>query len=88
VCEDYRAGAGIDRALDDADMAAGRRIACPTLILYASHYLAGSPLDIWRAWCTEVAGAAIASGHFLAEENPDETLAALVPFLDTHNGER
>jgi haloacetate dehalogenase len=88
VCEDYRAGAGIDRALDDADMAAGRRIACPTLVLYASHYLAGSPLDIWRAWCTEVAGAAIASGHFLAEENPDETLAALVPFLDTHNGER
>jgi haloacetate dehalogenase len=29
VCEDYRAGAGIDRQLDEADLAAGRKIACP-----------------------------------------------------------
>ena len=29
VCEDYRAGATIDRALDDADIAAGRKIGCP-----------------------------------------------------------
>jgi len=88
VCEDYRAGATIDRALDDADIAAGRRIGCPTLVLYASHYLAGSPLDIWRAWCTDVAGAAIPSGHFLAEENPNDTLAALLPFLATQSTHR
>jgi haloacetate dehalogenase len=86
VCEDYRAGAGIDRELDDADLAAGRKIACPTLVLYASHYLAGSPLDVWRAWCSDVSGAAVDSGHFLAEENPKDTLAALVSFLDTHKG--
>jgi haloacetate dehalogenase len=54
ICEDYRAGAGIDRKLDDADLAAGRRIACPTLVLSASNYLASIPLDIWRPWCTEV----------------------------------
>jgi haloacetate dehalogenase len=81
ICEDYRAGAGIDRKLDDADLAAGRRIVCPTLVLSASNYLAGIPLDIWRPWCTEVQGATVASGHFLAEENPADTLAALVPFL-------
>ena len=81
VCEDYRAGATIDRDLDDADIAAGRRIGCPTLVLYASHYLAGSPLDIWRAWCTDASGRSIESGHFLAEENPKDTLAALIPFL-------
>ena len=81
ICEDYRAGAGIDRRLDDADLAAGRKIACPTLVLYASDYLAGSPLDAWRAWCTNVAGAAVVSGHFLTEENPKDTLAALIPFL-------
>jgi haloacetate dehalogenase len=81
VCEDYRAGAGIDRELDDADLAAGRKIACPTLVLYASNYLAGDPLGAWRAWCTSLSGAAVASGHFLAEENPSDTLAALVPFL-------
>jgi haloacetate dehalogenase len=86
VCEDYRAGAGIDRALDDADVAAGRRISCPTLVLYASHYLPGGPLDAWRAWCSDVSGAAVDSGHFLAEENPKDTLAALIPFLEAHKG--
>lgn len=83
VCEDYRAGAGIDRELDDADLAAGRKIACPTFVLYASDYLAGSPLEVWRGWCTNLSGAAVASGHFLAEENPKDTLAALIPFLAT-----
>ena len=88
VCEDYRAGAGIDRALDDADFAAGRKIGCPTLVLYASNYLAGDPLEAWHAWCMNLQGAAVASGHFLAEENPDDTLAALVPFLEAHKGAR
>lgn len=86
VCEDYRAGAGIDRQLDDADLAAGRRIGCPTLVMWADNYLAGSPLDIWRPWCTDLTGAAVKSGHYLAEENPNATLAALVPFLTAHKG--
>ena len=29
-------------------------------------------------------GAEIKSGHFLAEENPQATLAALIPFLTTN----
>jgi haloacetate dehalogenase len=36
---------------------------------------------VWKTWCTNVAGAVVKSGHFLAEENPQATLAALVPFL-------
>jgi haloacetate dehalogenase len=86
VCEDYRAGAGIDRELDDADLAAGRKIACPTLVLYAGSYLPGDPLEAWRAWCTSPSGAAVDSGHFLAEENPEGTLAALIPFLEANAG--
>jgi haloacetate dehalogenase len=86
VCEDYRAGATIDRQLDDADHAAGRKIACPTLALFASNYLAGAPIDAWRAWCTDLKGATVDSGHFLAEENPEGTLAALVPFLQANAG--
>jgi len=81
VCEDYRAGATIDRQRDEADLAAGRRIACPTFVLWARSYLPGDPLDVWRAWCTNVTGASIDSGHFLAEEKPQDMLAALVPFL-------
>jgi haloacetate dehalogenase len=86
VCEDYRAGAGIDRQLDDADLAAGRKIACPTLAVFASGYLAGAPLEAWRAWCPSLKGVSVDSGHFLAEENPSGTLAALVPFLAAHKG--
>ena len=55
VCEDYRAGATIDWQLDEADLAAGRKIACPTFLLWGSDYLGrggAKPLDVWRAWCT------------------------------------
>jgi haloacetate dehalogenase len=34
MCEDYRAGASVDAERDDADAAAGRRIACPVLVLW------------------------------------------------------
>jgi haloacetate dehalogenase len=91
MCEDYRAGAGIDRQLDEADLAAGRRIECPTFLLWGSDYLGrrgANPLDVWRAWCRNLDGAAIPSGHFLAEENPRDTLAALVPFLMSLGGTR
>jgi haloacetate dehalogenase len=84
VCEDYRAGATIDRQLDEADIAAGRRIGCPTLFLWATDYLAGDPVAVWKDWCTDLVYARVRSGHFLAEENPDDTLAALVPFLAAH----
>jgi haloacetate dehalogenase len=88
-CEDYRAGASVDRSLDEADVAAGHNIACPTLLLHGSYLPtgpAGTPLDIWRAWCTNVSAATVASGHFLAEENPKDTLAALIPFLAANSG--
>ena len=84
MCEDYRAGATIDRRLDEADLAAARKITCPTFVLWGSDYLgkgAAPPLDVWRRWCTDVTGAEIDSGHFLADENPGATLAALIPFL-------
>ena len=85
VCEDYRAGATVDWQHDEADMAAGRKIACPTFLLWGSHYLGrggAKPLDVWRTWCSsELSGAEIESGHFLMEENPEATLAALLPFL-------
>ena len=83
VCEDYRAGATIDRRLDDADLAAGRKIVCPTFVLWARSYLPGDPPEVWRTWCANVTGASIDSGHFLAEENPRDTLDALIPFLNS-----
>jgi len=84
TCNDYRSGASYDLAADEADRAAGRRIACPTLALWGTAGIPGDidgPLAIWREWCDDVRGGAIDSGHFLAEENPEATLAQLVPFL-------
>jgi haloacetate dehalogenase len=39
------------------------------------------PLNIWREWAERVDGKPIDSGHFLAEENPRATAAALVEFF-------
>ena len=84
VCEDYRAGETYDVKADEADLQAGRKIAAPTLVLWGTDYVAkraGNPLDVWREWCVDVRGNSVVSGHFLAEEAPEETLAAVLPFL-------
>jgi haloacetate dehalogenase len=36
---------------------------------------------IWRDWARDVRGEFLPCGHFLPEEAPAETLAALLPFL-------
>jgi haloacetate dehalogenase len=85
MCEDYRAGLGVDRAADDVDQAAGRRITCPMLLLWSSEddmeELYGDPLAIWRSWATDLRGHAIHSGHHVAEENPDALAADIRTFL-------
>jgi haloacetate dehalogenase len=84
-CEDYRAGATLDVEHDRADLAAGRTIGCPTLVLWGDAGIpaaSSGPLDVWRAtFAPHATGHGIASGHFLPEENPRATLAALLPFL-------
>ncbi|MEQ1612653.1 MAG: alpha/beta hydrolase, partial [Hyphomicrobiaceae bacterium] len=84
VCEDYRAGATYDRLADAESVTNGQKIKCPTMILWGSDYIgkgASNPLEVWRRWAPGVIGTEIKSGHFLAEENPDDTLRALVSFL-------
>lgn len=85
TCEDYRAGAGLDRAHDRADREAGRRLACPVLVLWGRDYPAegeASPLAIWRRWAAEVTGEGLEGcGHFLPEEAPDRVADALAAFF-------
>jgi haloacetate dehalogenase len=85
MCEDYRAGLGIDRAHDDADRHAGRRVSCPTLLLWAEkddlEDLYGDPLEVWRGWAEDLRGRSLNSGHHLAEEVPDELVAEIRAFL-------
>lgn len=88
MCEDYRAGATCDRREDDEDRAAGRRIACPTQVLWAGRGALEAWYDtlaIWREWADDVTGRAIDCGHFIVEEAPREALAAILGF---HAGDR
>lgn len=83
MCEDYRAGATIDVALDEADR--GRqRIACPVLALWSGREELDRWYDvlaIWRGWADDVRGRTIDGGHYLAEEAPDEVAAELRAFF-------
>ena len=84
MCADYRAGAGPDRAADEADRAAGRRITAPLRFLWGRHGFparTGDPVGLWRTWATDVTAMACDSGHFVMEENPQAVLDAFVPFL-------
>jgi len=85
MLEDYRAGLRADRDADDADRAAGRRVRCPTLVVWAlrddAEELYGDLVSIWRDWAEDVRGVALDSGHHMAEEAPDELVAVLRPFL-------
>ncbi len=83
MCEDYRAGATIDYALDETDRGK-KRIACPVLALWSGRGELASWYDvlgIWREWADDVQGQAIDAGHYLAEQAPDETYAALDSFF-------
>jgi len=82
TCEDYRAGATID--IDHAAQDGDRKVTCPLLVLWGERGSVGRlepVMDLWREKAANVTGQALPAGHFLPEEVPDETLAALLAFL-------
>ena len=82
TCEDYRAGATIDLAHSDETKA--RKVECPLLVLWGERGLVGRLYDvmkIWREHASNVNGTPLPGGHFLPEELPDETYAALSAFF-------
>lgn len=84
MCADYRAGATTDRALDEADRAAGRRIAAPLMFLCGEDGFpaqTGDPASVWRGWAEQVEAATCVSGHFAMEENPGAVIETFAPFF-------
>lgn len=85
MCEDYRAAASIDLEHDRASRAAGLRIECPLLVLWGAKAKIEAWYDalaVWRAYCAgAVSGGAIASGHYLAEEQPDAVVERFAAFF-------
>jgi haloacetate dehalogenase len=84
ICEDYRAGATIDRQLDEAGR--GRLIDCPVLVLWGTRGalgpLYGDVLAVWRSWAADVRGRGVEASHFLVEDCPDEVASELATFFE------
>ncbi|APW39818.1 hypothetical protein RD110_23610 [Rhodoferax koreense] len=84
MIEDYRAAAGYDLALDEADQAAGRRVTCPLLVIWQTgRYAQGeTPVQIWRRWADgPVSGETLETGHLMMEERPQEVAETITRFL-------
>jgi haloacetate dehalogenase len=85
VCEDYRAAATIDLAMDRADFDAGRKISMPAMILWGalSHTaLRHQPEKVWPLYCSDIQKMeALPCGHYPAEQATEATLNAFEWFF-------
>ena len=85
MCEDYRAAASIDLDHDRASRAAGEKVRCPMLVLWGKKAKIEAwydALGVWRQYCSaEVRGGPVNSGHYLAEETPEEVIRHLTAFF-------
>lgn len=84
ICEDYRASAGIDLDHDREDIAAGRHLTMPVLVLWGAEGAVGrcfDPLAEWQNVASDVRGQALPSGHYIGEEVPELLLERVLPFL-------
>jgi haloacetate dehalogenase len=82
TCADYRAAATIDLEHDRQDL--DRKISSPLLVLWGEKGFIARQYDVialWQQRANQVTGLAIASGHFLPEEAPEETGQAIEDFL-------
>jgi haloacetate dehalogenase len=96
MIKDYRAGYGSDTENDAADRAAGRKLHCPVLVLWATERLVAqgvSPggatfVDVWRRWADDVSGFDVPGGHLIAEDATADVIRLVPPFLGRALGTR
>ncbi len=89
ICEDYRASATIDLDHDRIDRDRGRRVQTPLRVLWGAQGVVGRCFDVlalWRDVATDVSGAALDCGHYIAEERPAQLLVEMLAFFgDNHS---
>ncbi len=86
VCEDYRAAAGIDCRLLEADRKAGKKVTTPLLTLWGEKGTVGelfNVIEMWKQEAADVSGRGLPCGHLIPEEDPEGLLTAIDPFLTT-----
>lgn len=90
TCQDYEAGATVDVTAQRADQEAGRKVNIPVLLIYGKEYL-GWRVNVEEEWQHFVTKRSLIKshplsngiGHFVAEEAPEDTAAALVAWIET-----
>ena len=81
-CEDYRAAATIDIEHDNAEK--GKKLLMPILALWAKRGVIETCFDalkLWRLRANQVEGEALQSGHYMAEEIPEEIATRMSNFF-------
>ena len=84
-CEDYRAAGSIDLQHDRQDKR--RKLKMPLLVLWGKHGVIERLFDCladWREVATDVRGKAMACGHFIPEEKPQETFKEIQRFISAY----
>jgi len=84
LCEDYRAANTIDLEHEQADRDAGRRIQCPTRVLWGRHGVIERCFDAlaeWKPLTIDLDGEALPCGHYIPEEAPDLLLQHITDFM-------
>jgi pimeloyl-ACP methyl ester carboxylesterase len=83
IVADYRASAGIDIEHDQADRAAGNRLAMPVTVVQQDWgaALGFDAAALWRTWAADLEHRTTSAGHFMAEEAPDEIIKVLRSLL-------
>jgi haloacetate dehalogenase len=85
-CEDYRASASLDLALDRADRAAGRKLEMPLLALWGKLGTVNTcfhPIEDWLEVARDVRGEAQPCGHYLPEEAPEAITERFLRFFES-----
>lgn len=86
MCEDYRAGAGIDLEEARGDVEMGRKIGCPLRVLWGKKGVIEAQFDAlgeWRKVSEEgvVSGESVDCGHYIPEEAPEAVVKHIKEFL-------
>lgn len=82
MCNDYRAAIEVDFHDDAADL--GRRVPCPSLVLFGADGAMARTYDVPATWAdrlSDMRAGALPGGHFFPDLHPRETAAALLDFL-------
>ena len=84
ICEDFRAGAGVDSRIPTENRKAARKLTPPLLVIWGVKGTVNELYDVvgmWQQEAASVTGHTLPCGHLIPEEQPEALLNSLDGFL-------